>query len=136
MKTATVTRTTSGPKATNGTILLKDGPLVLFSGFTVELPWMNNAPRKSCIPKGSYTCEMRTSPKFGLVPHVLNVPGRTAILIHPANYARQLLGCIALGLSSADIDGDGTLDVASSKEAVRRFIEALGGDKSFALVVR
>ena len=70
---------------------------------TAELPWRNNLVQRSCIPTGAYQCRMVTSPKFGRVYHVRDVPGRSAILIHAANLAgnvdlgwqAQLWGCIA-----------------------------------------
>jgi hypothetical protein len=53
------------------------------------------------------------------------VPGRSNILIHPANYVSQLRGCIAIGLDGADINGDGLIDVTSSKKAVKKLVAAL-----------
>ncbi len=55
------------------------------------------------IPEGSYTAHLRFSPHFGLTLPGIDVPNRTDIEIHPANYPSQLLGCIAVGES---IDGD------------------------------
>lgn len=74
---------------------------------TVELPWRNNRVQRSCIPQGRYRCQMVTSPRFGRVYHVTNVPARSHILIHSANLAgdiekgweTQLHGCIAPCLS-------------------------------------
>jgi hypothetical protein len=71
------------------------------SVFSLELPWLNNAKRLSCIPAGTYQLAWKRSPKFGLVYHVLAVPARSSILIHPANFAggsgfdTELHGCIA-----------------------------------------
>lgn len=70
---------------------------------TLELPWRDNLPQKSCIPVGSYTCQIVKSPKFGKVYGVMNVPKRSNVLIHSANfggnsdlgYTTQLQGCIA-----------------------------------------
>lgn len=51
------------------------------------------------IPTGEYSIEMTFSPRFGRpLPLLDNVPGRTAIRIHPANKAEELEGCIAPGL--------------------------------------
>lgn len=52
------------------------------------------------IPKGVYTITLYDSPKRGLVPLLCDVPDRTFIEIHPANYAHELEGCIAPGTSS------------------------------------
>ena len=64
--------------------------------YTIELPWLENQKRLSCVPEGEYTLEKRYSKKFGWHLHLMNVPGRDLILIHPANEAKkELLGCIA-----------------------------------------
>lgn len=70
---------------------------------TLELPWRDNKPQKSCIPTGNYICRLKKSPKFGLIYEITNVPGRANCLIHPANLAgdvdlgwtTELHGCIA-----------------------------------------
>ena len=64
--------------------------------YTIELLWLGNQKRISCIPEGEYVLQRRFSPKFQLHLHLKNVPGRDLILIHPANDAKtELLGCIA-----------------------------------------
>lgn len=64
--------------------------------YTIELPWLNNQRRISCIPEGEYVLQKRFSPKFKWHLHLRNVPGRGLILIHPANEAKmELKGCIA-----------------------------------------
>lgn len=73
--------------------------------YTVERPWMNNQPRVSCIPNGVYTMRLRHSPVVqrttgGNYPEgyeIVDVPQRTFIMIHPANWHDQLAGCIAPG---------------------------------------
>jgi hypothetical protein len=50
--------------------------------------------------------------------HVLNVPNRTGIRIHSANFSRELEGCIAIGMSTTDIDKDGTMDIKDSRKAI------------------
>lgn len=49
------------------------------------------------IPQGLYNAAMELSPHFGFATPHLNVPGRSYIEIHPANYPLQLEGCIAVG---------------------------------------
>lgn len=64
--------------------------------FTIELPWLQNEPLRSCIPEGRYQLVKRYSPKFHWHLHLIDVPGREWILIHPANHALlELKGCIA-----------------------------------------
>jgi hypothetical protein len=80
------------PEGTQG-ILAWNGTVVCY---TIELPWLDNQRRVSCIPEGEYVLQQRFSPKFGWHLHLKNVPGRALILIHPANDAtKELLGCIA-----------------------------------------
>lgn len=63
---------------------------------TIELPWRGNKPNISCIPEGRYRLEKRYSFKFKWHIHLVNVPNRSLILIHPANDAlTELKGCIA-----------------------------------------
>jgi hypothetical protein len=77
---------TQGVLEWNGTIVC----------YTIELPWLGNQKRISCIPEGEYVLQRRFSPKFQWHLHLKNVPGRDLILIHPANDAKmELLGCIA-----------------------------------------
>lgn len=89
---------------------------------TMELKWLNNLPQKSCIPEGTYTCLPRTSPKYGKHFHVQNVPNRDLILVHNCNFASQLLGCLGVGKSFADINSDGIMDIASSKIALAELV--------------
>lgn len=103
------------PKQTLGTLfVLDENDNILFECFTLELPWKNNSRRVSCIPDGTYRVVPRWSQKYGQHLHILDVPGRDLILIHEANFVRQLQGCIAVGSSLMDIDGDGLTDVTHS----------------------
>lgn len=80
------------PEGTQG-VLEWNGTIVCY---TIELPWLENQRRISCVPEGEYVLRKRFSPKFQWHLHLDNVPGRNLILIHPANDARrELLGCIA-----------------------------------------
>lgn len=54
---------------------------------------------KLAIPCGRYEICMTYSTKFDKdMPEIMDVPGRTGIRIHPANYPSELLGCVAPGL--------------------------------------
>ena len=73
-----------------------------FECLTLELPLefegLENVPNKTCIPEGRYQVERLFSPHFNrLVPHVMNVPKRSAVEIHPGNTAADIRGCIILG---------------------------------------
>jgi len=115
-----------GKNQTIGHLIYKD-----FKCFTIELPWLNNQSRISCIPEGEYTVIKHVSPKFGSCLWIQNVPDRSEILMHVGNYAgslnpatgkSDLLGCIAPGLLLADINNDDTLDISQSKPAMDRIL--------------
>src|ERR1700690_780212 len=90
------------PGGTNGALLLNGAVLCA----TIELPWINNEPRISCIPEGRYRLVKRYSPHFKWHLMLENVPQRSSILIHPANNAvKELKGCIAPVVM---ITGEGT----------------------------
>ncbi|MEJ1934146.1 DUF5675 family protein [Nostoc sp. NIES-2111] len=81
-----------GAQGVNGVLYLNDQQVC----YTIELPWQNNQRYISCIPEGSYPVVKRYSQRFGWHLHVQQVPGRSWILIHPANHAiKELQGCIA-----------------------------------------
>ncbi|MBZ5858370.1 DUF5675 family protein [Flavihumibacter profundi] len=77
---------------TNGILRILDDILC----YTIELPWRNNAPMKSCIPKGRYPVVLRYSPRHKNHLLLKDTGIRKLILIHRANNARtELKGCIA-----------------------------------------
>ncbi|MGX9985391.1 DUF5675 family protein [Soonwooa purpurea] len=62
----------------------------------IELGWHKNAKQRSCVPEGEYRLSKRYSSRHGWHFQLMDVPGRSLILVHPANCAeRELLGCIA-----------------------------------------
>jgi Family of unknown function (DUF5675) len=106
--------------------------LQLFSG---ELPWLNNMRKISCVPVGEYEIRIVQSPKFGRVYQLQEVPKRSHVLIHPANFMgdsvtwdTQLQGCIALGfrrVRMANRHGKQQLALGVSRSAVEAFQNAL-----------
>lgn len=130
MNTVTLLRRYSN-KATNGKLIWDDQSMPC-----VELAWNNNESKISCIPEGEYTCKYTLSPRLKVKTYeVLGVKDRAGIRIHPANYAYQLKGCIAIGLTEKDIDGDGVLDVTNSKIATEKFEKAMNYE-DFILIIR
>lgn len=85
--------------------LLLDGVQVAYS---VEQTWRDNQPFISCIPAGRYEVEFYDSPKHGKTWALKNLTLgvgvyegdalRYACLIHAANMASELQGCLAFGL--------------------------------------
>lgn len=72
-----------------------------------------------CIPVGTYRAYKRDSAHLGMRVVGIDVPSRSDIEIHPANFARQLLGCIAVGTT---ID-NGALD--NSRQAFDKMMLAV-----------
>lgn len=127
---AVLTREPDDEQGTYGKLRLPDGT----EYFTLELPWRGNATGASCIPPGTYKVGIRNSPKFGRIYEVMNVPGRTAILIHSGNVAgdkskgfnSHVEGCILLGLNKGNVGGQKA--VQQSRAAVAQFMEKMGGN--------
>lgn len=127
MRTVILKRDTSTPEGTFGTVTT-DWGLILCSG---ELPWCDNFARFSCIPAGQYICDWKFSPKHGNCYHVQEVPGRSEIEIHSANFVGdsrlglkcQLEGCITLGTSIGELEHQKAL--LESRKAILEFEENL-----------
>lgn len=115
---------TFGTMRVNGTLLQ-----------TLERPWVpgpaGGTKGVSCIPVGTYRLvrhDTEAHPRsFALVNEALGVfhyavpagqAGRTACLIHVANWPTELRGCIALGMDRGDNS------IARSRIAVDKFYAA------------
>ena len=96
-----------------------------YSCDTLELPWLDNKKRISCIPEGEYDVIKHVSPKFGECFWILNVPDRSEILVHKGNYNRDTLGCVLVGKSLIDIDGDGNRDTTNSSATMKELLKIL-----------
>ena len=79
-----------------------------FQCYTIEPPWLDNKPFVSCIPVGEYQLEPYYSQKYGDVvamvgegvvanKHDAKEGDRYGCLVHSANWASQLQGCVAPG---------------------------------------
>ena len=98
-----------GKNQTFGRLMVLEGEKVNTQVLSLELPWNGNQKSSSCIPEGKYEVHRIYSPKFGKCFHVLDVPDRTAILIHSGNYASlteitDTTGCILPGMAFEDIN--------------------------------
>lgn len=98
-----------------------------FSLFTLEDLWRNNESNVSCIPKGTYHCTSHNGRHFKDVWRLLNVPNRTAVLIHSGNTHRDTQGCILVGLKQY---GEG---IVHSLDALQKLKEYIGRDNSGVL---
>jgi len=103
----------------------------------LEPPWLDNQRFKSCIPSGAYTLLPHEAPRFGLGIAFFggsvvldeskkDYAERFACLIHPANYARQLQGCLAPGLKQGNHEGAPA--VWNSRKALAQ-MQALAEDR-------
>ena len=136
MKKVTLTRTSMSDQGTFGVLSVDE-----HAWFTGELPDRGNANDVSCIPLGTYPCSYTLSFRMRKRTYeVGNVPGRSGIRIHSANFMGdkakglhcQLNGCVALGKKLGTMDGQQA--VLLSVQAVREFEEYMG-KKPFVLEV-
>lgn len=134
MKKVKIRRTHSTDEATIGELTYSDDVLFLKLA-TLELPWKNNQKNISCIPKGTYKVITTYSNRFKKnLWEVLNVPNRSGIRIHAANFAYQLEGCIALGMYATDINKDGVMDIASSVKAMELAMSTIGPEFELEII--
>ncbi len=82
--------------------------------FTLELPVRDGKPG-SAIPPGRYPIRLLASPRFMQVgirdewvatyatrmPHIVDIPGRSLIMIHWGNFPEETEGCILVGMEHA-----------------------------------
>lgn len=135
--TLTLVREDSEDDGTYGTLRLPDGTTFM----TIELPWRDNKNGVSCIPPGSYKCRRRPTTNFGNAYEVMQVPGRSGILIHQGNSAgskdkgqtTNSSGCILLGLGRGRSGSQKV--ITSSLPAMKMFYEKMG-DQEFTLNVQ
>jgi hypothetical protein len=114
-----------------------------FECYTMERIWNNNAPGDSCVPRGTYQLEPHSTQAhpgvYALVNRDLGVSHypesgipRSAILIHSANFARELRGCIAPGSA---ISCSGELMVTNSVVTLARLKEILFNGENHTLEI-
>lgn len=95
-----------------------------FLCFNLELPDLDNQTNISCIPEGDYHFHVRHSNKNkGFVIELEDVPDRTNIQIHSANFTKQILGCIAVGDSIKYLNKDSIPDVTNSRNTLKKLLK-------------
>lgn len=110
---------------------------------TVEQDWEGNQPNISCVPNGTYVLEAHESPNHGRT-YILSNPElnvgkykgesrRFGCLIHKANLASELRGCIAPGLAYGFYKG--AWSVSSSGAALSILLEMLASANQHELVI-
>jgi hypothetical protein len=142
MKSATITRIPQD-KQTLGKWISYENGKVIFACDTIELPYLNNRPQISCIPKGVYNVVYRESAKYPRHYYIQDVPNRDLILVHQANFVGSnnpkthkpdLLGCIGVGNGYGDINGDGIVELLRSTPTLNKLIDVMGKE-SFKLTI-
>lgn len=93
-----VLRTERGDGGTFGHLSVNGKPF----GVTCERPPTGEFP---CIPAGTYNWRKFNSPHNGPCLLLEDVPGRSMIEVHSANFMLQLRGCIAPGREFARFTG-------------------------------
>lgn len=127
MKVVTLTRLFTGTHGTFGRLSLNGR-----AWWTVERQKDGLHP---CIPAGVYPLAPTTffggdgpGGKPDYPAYELTVPGRSEIKLHVANWAHQLRGCIAPGLSVEHFGDPSILGVTASADAFRFFMAHMDGD--------
>lgn len=102
---------------------------------TLEDPWQGNAVGRSCIPEGVYLLRPRRYHRGGYdTLEVCDVPGRSLILLHRGNTARDTEGCVLLGERHGTLAGAPA--VLDSGDAWRRFVRLVDVHREHVLDVR
>ena len=130
-----ITHKSENDKQTLGIMEVYKNGIWQFSIATLELAWKNNKSNISRIPEGYYPLERHNTNNHPNTFLVEETGHRTGILIHIANYFRQLKGCIAVGLVHTDIDEDGYIDVKDSGKAMDLLREISEGEEVLLLEI-
>jgi hypothetical protein len=107
---------------TLGTLAVYDDIEKIFECKTLELPWNGNKTSISCIPRGMYHVSHRNSPKHKDHLLIEDVVYRSSILVHVVNYVTEIEGCVGVGKAYADINGDGVMDITSSRNTLKELV--------------
>lgn len=103
---------------------------------TLEKSWDENKQQRSCIPFGFYDVRPFSGVTFKDVFEIVNVPNRSAILIHAGNYHTHTKGCVLVGLSYVDLNNDGLLDVGQSQTALSLLRDYLSDSTNIKILIR
>jgi len=114
---------------------------------TLELPWKGNEPFESCIPSGTYTLNIVPNDhlRFRIVGGTVcwgNVYLECTDIrryncdVHVANFLRDILGCVALGMSkSTRVEGIETQHcVHRSRDAMNELATWMAGEPAQLII--
>lgn len=129
-----IIRENSDTKETTGTFMAVNNGKTL-TGYTLELPWLNNQQNISCLPTGMYECSLAWQVDLKEYNYqIQSIPGRDGVFIHWGNFYKDSKGCILTGSSLVDLNGDGEKDVASTRAMVAS-IKELFNNQPFKLTI-
>lgn len=129
MKTLKLIRLQGDKNQSMGVLIVQDEQCrPLYVRPCVERGYRDNKQNVSNVPAGVYPIKFEYSPKFQQkLWELKDVPNRSEIKIHAANFWFQLNGCISPGMSLIDINEDGYIDVSRSVDAVNELHSHLEG---------
>ncbi len=135
MKTVELFRISQEEECIRGVICIDGVPVCV----SLELPWKNNAVGKSAIPCGEYFmlptyADATKTAGTNKAYRLLDVPGRSGILIHVANQPSELEGCIAVGLSFAQWFTTQAPAVTDSGKALKKLQGILKDEESKLII--
>jgi len=111
--------------------------VLTFNGvpFCVTLEPADNDNRNniSSIPSGMYECERHSGTRYKNTWEVMDVIGRTKILIHGGNIDTHTKGCILLAEHYGKLRGD--LAVLNSGNTIRKFLRMTEGCNKLHLTI-
>jgi len=105
---------------------------------TLEPADLENRKNVSSIPAQQYICERYSSEKYPDTFQIMNVPGRTRVLIHPGNTITHTNGCILLAqhVGLLNVGGAVSRGILNSGKTFRAFMALMSGADRFHLTIK
>lgn len=101
---------------------------------TLEPSWVLNMPFISCAALGTYDVVKRHSSNYGDHFKLLNVEGRSMMLIHTLNFFNETEGCIGPGERFQLLDNNQFVDVINSGNVMRKLNDIM--PEKFRLTIK
>lgn len=116
--------------------ILNENNRVLTMLFCLELPWLNNKKKVSCILPAIYPLfKVEATMK---IPYkhlwIAQVPNRSGIKIHKGSFYFQIEGCQVPGFGVQDLNNDGYLDVKDSTGGLKRLMDLLPNETTIEII--
>ena len=101
---------------------------------TLEPSDLLNERNISSIPAQQYQCIRIRSPQFGETFEIVDVPGRSHVLLHAGNTIKHTKGCIILAQHFGKLHEDRA--VLNSGKTFKEFMKIMKGVNMFSLTVK